>query len=151
MNYVHHTTWTTGQSYLCACAFACMCVCGWELNNQIPFLFVIVLDIDECLNGNDGCKHSCENLDGSYICHCRLGYKLLPDKHSCIGECLSDRHICIVQAHLYRWVSVWQAHLYRWVSAWQAQLYRWVSVWQSHLYMWVSVWQAHLYSTSTPV
>ncbi|VDK77525.1 unnamed protein product [Dibothriocephalus latus] len=44
---------------------------------------VIHADIDFCATSNHGCEHICENVPGNYICRCRDGYKLLPDKSSC--------------------------------------------------------------------
>ena len=43
-------------------------------------------DIDECLEGLDGCDHNCTNTDGSYYCTCIDGYVLESDNHTCTGD-----------------------------------------------------------------
>ena len=49
------------------------------------------LDINECLTLNGGCNQICQDTVGSYQCKCRSGYRLLPNKKTCvdIDECLS--------------------------------------------------------------
>ena len=34
----------------------------------------------------DGCQQECVNTNGSYMCACRSGYRLLSDGYSCIGK-----------------------------------------------------------------
>ena len=46
------------------------------------------LDVDECNEGLENCDHNCTNVDGSFECSCRHGFRLAPDGHSCFG--LSD-------------------------------------------------------------
>ncbi|MCP3662876.1 MAG: hypothetical protein GY696_10325, partial [Gammaproteobacteria bacterium] len=43
-------------------------------------MVIFRLDIDECLSGNGGCQHNCDNTPGSYECSCLSGYKLEADK-----------------------------------------------------------------------
>ena len=42
-------------------------------------------DIDECLDNNGGCNHSCTNADGSFECSCDAGYFLSGDQRTCLG------------------------------------------------------------------
>jgi len=56
---------------------------------------LLLLDIDECAPNNitgskemgtlSGCHHVCSNVEGSYECSCRSGYKLMYDKKRCQG------------------------------------------------------------------
>jgi len=43
------------------------------------------LDIDECEEKIHKCSHLCENNIGSYVCSCRLGFRLIND-FECGGE-----------------------------------------------------------------
>lgn len=47
---------------------SCKCDCIFV----IIFLFI---DIDECKIGNGCCDYKCINMDGSYYCMCKRGYK----------------------------------------------------------------------------
>ena len=47
---------------------------------------IIHSDIDECIEGSDGCDHNCTNTDGSYYCTCIDGYKMQLDNHTCTGN-----------------------------------------------------------------
>ena len=42
-------------------------------------------DINECAPAANSCSHVCLNTPGSYSCHCRGGYELQEDNHTCIG------------------------------------------------------------------
>ena len=43
--------------------------------------------MDECSTGGHECEDICINTDGSYTCHCRQGYELDGDGHSCVLSC----------------------------------------------------------------
>ena len=45
------------------------------------------IDINECSENNGGCKDTCTNTMGSYVCSCpATGYLLDNDKHNCSGK-----------------------------------------------------------------
>ena len=44
---------------------------------------VLTLDIDECLEDNGMCSHSCNNTFGSYQCSCPKDLSLALDLHNC--------------------------------------------------------------------
>ena len=46
----------------------------------------VVLDIDECEIGTDGCEQICINTPGTFYCNCSEGYLLNDDGFSCEGE-----------------------------------------------------------------
>jgi len=50
---------------------------------------ILFPDIDECLDGNAGCSHNCENAPGSYNCSCSSGFVLSDDQHNCSGMHIS--------------------------------------------------------------
>ncbi|KAM4020614.1 hemicentin-2 [Anomaloglossus baeobatrachus] len=52
-------------------------------------------DVDECRQRNP-CQHECRNTEGSYVCLCPSGYRLLPNHRSCqdIDECSEQRISC---------------------------------------------------------
>ena len=60
-------------------AYVCIYVC-------------LFTDINECLDNNGGCEHTCLNTAGSYKCECMDGYKLHKNKRTCEGM-----HVCILQ------------------------------------------------------
>ena len=41
----------------------------------------VFLDDNECELGIDNCSMICENLQGSFICSCETGYKLVDEVH----------------------------------------------------------------------
>ena len=48
--------------------------------------WLILAEIDECAENSSGCSHGCTNTNGSYICTCPVGYKLMRNQHTCMGE-----------------------------------------------------------------
>lgn len=59
-------------------------------SSPIPFYSFSSIDVDECAQHNGGCNHRCKNTDGSFYCHCKLGYGLGPGLKTCICELLLD-------------------------------------------------------------
>ena len=49
-------------------------------------IFIIITDVDECLDNNGTCSHDCVNTEGSYYCECPPGYILQSNQHDCEGE-----------------------------------------------------------------
>lgn len=51
------------------------------------YLFLL-LDINECVEGTHLCDQhqSCLNTNGSFECHCKLGYELETTTGACVGE-----------------------------------------------------------------
>ncbi len=53
-----------------------------------------LLDTDECATANGGCEDRCENIPGSYNCHCDSasyeGYRLADDGLACDGKSSSN-------------------------------------------------------------
>lgn len=47
--------------------------------------FHVISDIDECVYSNHYCAEICINLEGSYKCACRDGFKLHWDRKYCTG------------------------------------------------------------------
>lgn len=41
-------------------------------------------DVDECMENNGGCQHTCINIMGSYECRCKEGFFLSDNQHTCI-------------------------------------------------------------------
>lgn len=55
-------------------------------------------DIDECEKGTHKCDfiETCENTRGSYLCHCKSGYrKSNPKRKRCLGELASAFNLII--------------------------------------------------------
>jgi hypothetical protein len=44
-------------------------------------------DVNECVGGNHGCQHQCNNTEGSFVCSCNAGYTLnATDSKTCLGQ-----------------------------------------------------------------
>ena len=69
--------------------------CG---NVLILYIFMTLqcLDIDECSAVHPVCDPvratGCINTDGDYRCHCKRGYHLSGDNHSCEGNTYDYEH-----------------------------------------------------------
>ena len=61
--------------------FACNVIFSSSIAGKI--LIVIITDVNECLNDNGMCSHTCVNTPGSYHCECPADYTLQPDNHNC--------------------------------------------------------------------
>ena len=68
-------------SYICSCyarfvlsrdKHTCQCQSGYELTADRTEC----VDVDECLDGNGGCDHICNNTNGSYTCACYVNSSL---------------------------------------------------------------------------
>ena len=49
------------------------------------FVFIFIIDTNECLLSNGGCSQLCTNTIGSYQCNCRNGYELSDNEIDCDG------------------------------------------------------------------
>lgn len=59
---------------------SCYCAAGFRLQAS----GLACVDIDECnAVPHTGCKHTCLNSRGSFVCHCHPGFYLEPDNKSC--------------------------------------------------------------------
>ena len=55
--------------------------------------FSFLVDVDEC-GGDNKCSSGaeCVNTNGSYICECAAGYRLLADQRTCEGKLFLFAH-----------------------------------------------------------
>lgn len=75
-----------------------VCPSGFKFNRQNQTCG----DIDECKSMPRVCEHFCENLKGSFRCHCQRGYQInRDDSRTChdVNECESIRNICSHDCH----------------------------------------------------
>jgi hypothetical protein len=61
-----------------------------ELYQHNTEVVIVVLSsfavaVNECLNSNGGCAHTCVDTSTSYRCECRRGYQLATNGRSCNG------------------------------------------------------------------
>uniref|UniRef100_A0AAY4EXL5 Coagulation factor VII n=1 Tax=Denticeps clupeoides TaxID=299321 RepID=A0AAY4EXL5_9TELE len=64
-------------------AYTCICSAGFEGRNCTKE----VKTYYGCLYENGGCEHFCvETLNSSHVCLCASGYRLAPDKSSCLPQ-----------------------------------------------------------------
>ena len=47
---------------------------------------VYLTDLNECLTENGGCRQTCTNTVGSFVCSCNEGYTLASDGRNCTGK-----------------------------------------------------------------
>ena len=59
-------------------------------------LSIILLDINECTEGADGCAQTCTNEIGGFSCSCNSGYRLASNGRGCvdINECTEGPNGC---------------------------------------------------------
>ena len=72
-------------------------------------LLKMLTDINECTGINlcDASRSDCINTDGSYRCHCRIGF-IQQDSLRCGGKLLSCKQLFLVQFHnLQPWHDKW--------------------------------------------
>ncbi|XP_060574162.1 uncharacterized protein LOC132731881, partial [Ruditapes philippinarum] len=73
-------------------SYTCSCPSNWKGSR-------CEIDTDECASLSlNKCNQKCSNTDGSFTCSCNTGYRLLPDKHTCIDidECTDGTAHCQV-------------------------------------------------------
>ena len=60
------------------------------------------MDETNNLQGNGGCHHHCENLEGGHECSCRAGFAMSGDGAPCVDvdECSADYYDCDQQCVL---------------------------------------------------
>ena len=44
-------------------------------------------EVNECMENNGGCMHTCVDTVGSYQCECNIGFQLGPDGKTCESAC----------------------------------------------------------------
>ena len=54
------------------------------------------MDETNNLQGNGGCHHHCENLEGGHECSCRAGFAMSEDGATCVDvdECSAGYYDC---------------------------------------------------------
>lgn len=83
--------------YLCLhCGRTAAKFCSRSMTFSKCFLkrWLLISDINECLENTAKCNQYCHNTNGSYFCSCQQGYKLDSDTHTCLGKKL--RFECVI-------------------------------------------------------
>ena len=58
----------------------------YVLQGKVVYVNVcLLLDVDECSTGSNGCQQTCINTLGSYVCRCLPGYRLNANGRTCDG------------------------------------------------------------------
>ena len=47
---------------------------------------IVSIDLNECLTENGGCRQTCTNTVGSFVCSCNEGFTLASDGRNCTGK-----------------------------------------------------------------
>ncbi|XP_075155675.1 low-density lipoprotein receptor-related protein megalin [Haematobia irritans] len=80
----HHCHNLTDGGYICAC------YPGYIIS---PDNKKKCIDVDECATRQHTCSHQCQNLNGTYSCSCREGFRLVD---SSSGVCKADKDDVVV-------------------------------------------------------
>jgi hypothetical protein len=71
--------------------YVCVSVC-FLFHNFCHFQLktsCFISDIDECSSGQDVCRRGmCQNVEGSYLCQCKDGWRLSRSGDECVGKSL---------------------------------------------------------------
>ncbi|KAL0629373.1 Signal peptide, CUB and EGF-like domain-containing protein 2 [Plecturocebus cupreus] len=73
----------TGMHHHTQLMFVILVETGFHHDGQAG-LESLISDVDECLENNGGCQHTCVNVMGSYECCCKEGFFLSDNQHTCI-------------------------------------------------------------------
>ena len=49
------------------------------------YIYILIIDINECVLNIDLCEHTCTNTVDSYQCSCNTGYHLESNGYNCTG------------------------------------------------------------------
>ena len=52
----------------------------------VAYVNVDLIDLNECLTENGGCRQTCTNTVGSFVCSCNEGFTLASDGRNCTGK-----------------------------------------------------------------
>lgn len=70
---------------------------GWVF---LSFFQILFIDENECEISNVGCQHECENINGSFICHCNEGFFLDGNGKTCSGKHeikeIASKHLLVI-------------------------------------------------------
>lgn len=71
--------------------YICVCYTGFIISKDNR---KVCLDVDECAKGTHFCSHICTNLNGTYSCSCRDGFRL-SDQFSGVCKALVEEAVLI--------------------------------------------------------